>query len=45
MISLSLLVFRHAHEVIDDVEVVIDHIPTSHDILAIHQSSIRSIQV
>ena len=43
MIPLSLLVLRHAHKVVYDIEVVVDHVATRHDVLTIHQSSVGAI--
>lgn len=40
LISARPLVFRQAHEVVDDVEVIIDHISTRHNVLAVHQGRV-----
>ena len=37
------MVFRHAHEVIDDVEVVVDHVAAGMDVLAFDQGGAASL--
>ena len=44
MVPLSLLVLRHAHKVVDDIEVVINHVSARHYILTIHQGSIVEVR-
>ena len=44
MVRLSLLVLRHSHKVVDDIEVVVNHISTGHYVLTIHQGSVVKVR-